>query len=190
MQDVGAKALEESLPLVMQAMWQVTMIDMEKTLRHVCKKVLADVGVPPAQRLARAAGLKELAKILREAALRRVVEKEAEEQAAALAAGEIAPGAAVTLRGLKSKPELNGTAGVVAGDKVEKSGRWPVLCELDDEIRALKPENLEIVEQSKPAGGAAPGRFGDAREQMEKAFINTMKEDGSGSDDGNDPAKA
>ena len=50
--------MDESLPSVLRAAWSISKLDVEKTLRHVCDKVLEDHSRPLAQRAARARALK------------------------------------------------------------------------------------------------------------------------------------
>jgi hypothetical protein len=40
------QGVEESLPLFLQAIWDINVLDIEKTVRNVCDKVLKDVSVP------------------------------------------------------------------------------------------------------------------------------------------------
>lgn len=70
-------------------------------------------------------------------------EAEAEAPAPAVAVAEIAVGCTVVIDGLKSKPELNGTRGVVLSAKGEE--RWVVELEGDKSSLALKPANLTAV---------------------------------------------
>ena len=56
----------------------------------------------------------------------------------------VATGAVVELQGLRSKPELNGTAGTVIAGPDPASGRFQVECGHDGETRLLKPVNLRI----------------------------------------------
>eukprot|EP00937_MAST-01D_sp_MAST-1D-sp2_P000768 g768.t1 len=67
-QEVMAKELEKSLPLVMQTIWQMTMLDIEKTLRHSTTKVLKDTSVGVPGRVARARGMQLLGQLFQEAA--------------------------------------------------------------------------------------------------------------------------
>ena len=50
-------------------------------------------------------------------------------------------GARVLLRGLKSKPELNGVAATVTGERDASSGRYPVKLSTGGAI-SVKSENL------------------------------------------------
>merc|ERR1712039_617239 len=38
--------LEQSLPTFLQAFWDMTVLDIESTLKHVCEKILKDESVP------------------------------------------------------------------------------------------------------------------------------------------------
>ena len=163
--------LEASLPLVMQTMWQMTSLDIEKTLRHTVKKVLQDNSVSEATRNARAEGLQLLGSLFQEQAQKATDAKLQAAEAAAAAIGELCEGAQVELRELKSRPELNGTRGLVTGF-VEASGRWQVLCEVDGETRAFKPANLAAAE-AVGEDRKGKGQFGDARRQMEEAMLKT-----------------
>ena len=52
----------------------------------------------------------------------------------------VAPGAAVQLHGLTSKPELNGTHGIVLSGPARATCRYAVRCACDGQSRALKEE--------------------------------------------------
>lgn len=66
---------------------------------------------------------------------------------------QVGPGARVTIYGLSSKPELNGTSGVLLGPSA--NGRVTVRLDSGTEI-ALKPANLGIAGGGAgPAGGAS-----------------------------------
>jgi len=39
-------SLEESMPVFLQTMWDVTLLDIHTTLKTVCSKILKDVSVP------------------------------------------------------------------------------------------------------------------------------------------------
>lgn len=54
---------EKALPLMLEAMWAANVVDIQNTLKHVCKQVLQDETVDKAERKARAAGLRELGRI-------------------------------------------------------------------------------------------------------------------------------
>ena len=56
------KAMETSLPVFMQTMVAASLLDVEVTLRDVCKKVLGDHGVPMEQRVLRAKALRLMGK--------------------------------------------------------------------------------------------------------------------------------
>ena len=60
-----AQAEEASLPLMLDAMWAANVLDIEATLRHVCRKVLQDKSLSKAHRRRRAEGLLELGRIFR-----------------------------------------------------------------------------------------------------------------------------
>lgn len=59
-------SLEESLPVFLQTIWDVSAVDIENTLRHVCDKVLKDISVPWQIRHRRAVALLRLARIFRD----------------------------------------------------------------------------------------------------------------------------
>lgn len=62
-------ALEEkALPLMLEAMWAANTLDIEATLRHVCRRVLKDEEGPVDWRLKRAEGLRLLGEIFVQAA--------------------------------------------------------------------------------------------------------------------------
>lgn len=60
-------AEEASLPLMLDAMWAANALDIDSTLRRVCRKVLTDSTVSKAHRRRRAEGLLELGRIFRAA---------------------------------------------------------------------------------------------------------------------------
>lgn len=60
-----ARMEEESLPLMLDAMWAANALDIEATLTHVCRRVLQDKEVSKAHRRRRAEGLLELGRIFR-----------------------------------------------------------------------------------------------------------------------------
>lgn len=62
-----ARAEEDSLPLMLDAMWAANVIDIESTLRHVCRRVLQDATTSKAERRKRAEGLLQLGRIFRAA---------------------------------------------------------------------------------------------------------------------------
>ena len=49
--------------MVLETLWNATVLDIEGTLRRVCYKVTRDQGVPPAQRKRRCKALKRLGEI-------------------------------------------------------------------------------------------------------------------------------
>lgn len=55
-----------AMALMLESAWRVSVIDIERTLSHVCDKVLTDSSVPPAQRQRRAHGLKLLGQIFQQ----------------------------------------------------------------------------------------------------------------------------
>eukprot|EP00891_Asterochloris_glomerata_P009342 jgi/Astpho2/9342/Aster-07279 len=57
---------EASLPLMLDALWAGNVLDIETTLRHVCKKVMNDPMVSKQERKARAQGLRQLGRIFLE----------------------------------------------------------------------------------------------------------------------------
>jgi len=48
---------EQSIPSILEALWSVSVIDIEKTTREACKKVLDDNDVAPEEKTLRAKGL-------------------------------------------------------------------------------------------------------------------------------------
>lgn len=58
-----AKLEEQALPVMLDAMWAANVLDIEATLRHVCRRVLEDTQVSKAVRRQRARGLRELGRI-------------------------------------------------------------------------------------------------------------------------------
>jgi len=61
-QRVEAK-LAEGMPSLVNVMWRVTVVDVERTLKAVCEMVLQDESVAPEARRARAAGLLRLGRL-------------------------------------------------------------------------------------------------------------------------------
>ncbi|CAK0833062.1 unnamed protein product [Prorocentrum cordatum] len=59
--------LEESLPVFLQAIWDISALDIESTTRSVCEKVLKDCSVPWQLRHRRAVALLRLGRLLRDA---------------------------------------------------------------------------------------------------------------------------
>jgi len=58
----------------------------------------------------------------------------------------------VELLGLETKPELNGTRGVLFADYDPKTARVKVMCDYDKKLRAIRLANLVMLaEQPKPA---------------------------------------
>jgi hypothetical protein len=82
-----------------------------------------------------------------------------------------ARGAAVELHGLVSKPELNGTRGVVVAGPARATGRYSVRCATDGKDRALKEQNLR---------GAPPAPPPPAAEKEEKEKEEEEEEEGGG----------
>jgi curved DNA-binding protein CbpA len=90
------QAEQASLPLMLDAMWAANALDIEATLRDVCRRVLRDASISKAHRLRRAEALLELGRIFKtakepktskhattaaeriEAAMREVAEKQME----------------------------------------------------------------------------------------------------------------
>lgn len=52
------KEMDNSLPAVLASAWAISKLDIQKTLRHVCDKVLEDTGVTLPERARRAAALR------------------------------------------------------------------------------------------------------------------------------------
>merc|ERR1712046_195519 len=59
-------SLEESLPVFLQTIWDVSVVDIESTLSIVCDKILTDVSVPWQLRQCRAIALLRLGRIFRD----------------------------------------------------------------------------------------------------------------------------
>merc|ERR550525_1308662 len=59
-------ALEDSLPVFLQMIWDVSQFDIESTLRHITDKVLKDVSVPWQIRYRRATALLRLGRVFRD----------------------------------------------------------------------------------------------------------------------------
>jgi len=59
-------SLEDSLPVFLQTIWDMSAVDIEGTLRHVCGKVLKDISVPWQIRQRRAAALLRMGRVFRD----------------------------------------------------------------------------------------------------------------------------
>mmetsp|Transcript_23735 Transcript_23735/g.74712 ORF Transcript_23735/g.74712 Transcript_23735/m.74712 type:complete len:912 (-) Transcript_23735:89-2824(-) len=59
-------SLEDSLPVFLQTIWDVSAVDIENTLRHVCDKVLKDISVPWQIRYRRATALVRFGRVFRD----------------------------------------------------------------------------------------------------------------------------
>mmetsp|Transcript_111694 Transcript_111694/g.315468 ORF Transcript_111694/g.315468 Transcript_111694/m.315468 type:complete len:503 (+) Transcript_111694:3-1511(+) len=59
-------SLEDSLPLFLQTIWEVSAMDIETTLKHVCNKILKDISVPWQIRYRRAIALRRLGRVFRD----------------------------------------------------------------------------------------------------------------------------
>ena len=88
-----ARLEEAALPLMLEAMWAANRLDIQATLRHVCRAVLGDQRVSKAHRRLRAEALAELGRIFLEAAAARAAEETAAEAAAAARVAECSRGA-------------------------------------------------------------------------------------------------
>jgi len=62
------KMMEQSMTTFLEGAWYVSVVDVESTLRHVCKKVLTDKSISRAARTRRAKALKRLGELLLESA--------------------------------------------------------------------------------------------------------------------------
>lgn len=60
-------SLEDSLPVFLQTIWDVSAVDIESTLQHVCDKVLKDISVPWQIRQRRAVAMLRLGRVFRDA---------------------------------------------------------------------------------------------------------------------------
>ena len=61
--EAEAKAAAEQMPAMLNAMWRVTVIDVERTLKSVCTMVLEDESVPFEARRVRADGMRRLGRL-------------------------------------------------------------------------------------------------------------------------------
>lgn len=59
-------SLEDSLPVFLQTIWDVSAVDIDSTLHHVCGKVLKDISVPWQIRYRRAIALRRLGRVFRD----------------------------------------------------------------------------------------------------------------------------
>merc|ERR1719198_98980 len=66
MEQATRATLEESLPMFLQAIWDVSCVDIESTVAHVCNKVLKDVSIPWQLRIRRAQALLRLGRVFRD----------------------------------------------------------------------------------------------------------------------------
>ena len=66
--EAEAKAAAEQMPAMLNAMWRVTVIDVERTLKSVCTMVLEDESVPLEARRVRADGMRRLGRLYSAAA--------------------------------------------------------------------------------------------------------------------------
>ncbi|KAJ3228603.1 hypothetical protein HDU81_006045 [Chytriomyces hyalinus] len=60
---IAMKHLEDSLPTLVETMWNITVLDVESTLRKVCFKVLKDSSVPAEIRSQRAEGMRMMGQV-------------------------------------------------------------------------------------------------------------------------------
>merc|ERR1712048_897080 len=61
------ESFEESLPLFLQTVWDISAIDIETTLRRICNKVIKDISAPWQIRYRRATALLRLGHVFRDA---------------------------------------------------------------------------------------------------------------------------
>ncbi len=66
--EAEARAAAEQMPAMLNAMWRVTVIDVERTLKSVCTMVLEDESVPAEARKVRAEGMRRLGLLYSKAA--------------------------------------------------------------------------------------------------------------------------
>merc|ERR1711862_1035131 len=59
-------SLEESLPVFLQTVWDVSVVDIENTLRTVCNKALKDISVPWQLRQRRAVAMLRMGRVFRD----------------------------------------------------------------------------------------------------------------------------
>eukprot|EP00301_Raphidiophrys_heterophryoidea_P018638 c3643_g1_i1.p1 GENE.c3643_g1_i1~~c3643_g1_i1.p1 ORF type:complete len:334 (-),score=69.11 c3643_g1_i1:181-1182(-) len=160
----GAKLME----VMLEALWQANVLDIEETLREVCHKVLYDHSVDKPTRKRRAQGLLLLGKIFKECGKS---QESAMEQLKMQFSGqmggdhggngwdgastarshtgggeerptELGEGCHVVLKGLKSA-EYNDHVGVVVGPA--EDGRFPVVLLESNKIIRIKPENMAVI---------------------------------------------
>lgn len=173
---IKAQLNPKVMATMLEGAWHLAVVDVEGTLRKVCKKVLSDTSMSADARFQRALALKALGETFLAAVspenaadgpkktFRQQLEAFAStmmppSESAAAAAEKADSGGYVGLRveihGLVSKPELNGSFGVACGWDPEAS-RYQVLL-LDGleatpggSYVALKPANLRL--HSLPGG--------------------------------------
>lgn len=137
-EDEQAKAMQKDMATFLEGAWLVSVVDVEATLRRVCKKVLTDTAVSREQRRRRALGLKTLGETFLEASSGE--------------AGTNADGKPKTLRERLQEmmpPDMAAAAAEAAeGAEADEEGE-----DDDDEMDNLAPD--EAVFRQEPVSRAA-----------------------------------
>ncbi|KAL4451590.1 hypothetical protein ABPG75_007252 [Micractinium tetrahymenae] len=163
------KLEEQSLPLMLEAMWAANKLDIEATVRHVCKKLLNDEKVSKAHRRLRAEALRELGTIFLAAAQKVAEEKQARTAAAAGGSGQAGsagqgqPGAAPRPAAKAAAAAANGAIG--SGEGSSRSGGAFASAEWERRRRAKEEEEQRRQEEQARA----------AKQQMEEAMMRVMQ---------------
>jgi hypothetical protein len=152
-----AKLMTKDMPVFLEGAWLISVIDVEGTLRHVCKKVLTDTSIPREQRKRRAVALKRLGEIFLEASSGE--------------AGNGADGKPKTLRERLQEmmpPEFAAAAGA-GGDGGEGDDD-------DDDDDDIEP-NLDDLELDGVGGGGGGGFRQEpvSREALEAMSLSELK---------------
>jgi hypothetical protein len=143
------RATQDSLPVFLEAMWHVSVLDIERTVTAVTHKLCRDHSVSEQERSKRAEALAVMGHIFMEAAKSKGGSKDPKEKVAemvaimvpAAAAGtSVPPAAAGAPAG--GAPAAAGTGGgTAAGAAAERAAPSPPLSV--EELRKLKPSELK-----------------------------------------------
>ncbi|KAL4428793.1 hypothetical protein ABPG77_005231 [Micractinium sp. CCAP 211/92] len=167
------KLEEQSLPLMLEAMWAANKLDIEATLRHVCRRLLEDEKISKAHRRLRAEALRLLGTIFLAAAEKAA---EAKQQAGTAsgasgssrpgAARQGQPGAAVKRAAAAAAAAGQGVSGFGAGGE-GSSSNGGTFSSAERERRRKAKEEEERRRQEEQARAA--------KQQMEDAMLRVMQ---------------
>jgi len=143
------KATQESLPVFLEAMWHVSVLDIERTVTSVTHKLCRDHSVPPTERLLRAQALAVMGDIFLAAAVAHGGSKDPKEKVAEMvaimvpSAGASRAGAAGGADGAAGAGGTSSGAGGARGaaPPPPPAPASPPLSAA--EMRALKPSELK-----------------------------------------------